>query len=179
MSNICYACGSEIPPVSQSYQVEYKGEKVDLCYKCFTESKKYGSPEQVISTQLRIRGMAGGDSEKLDEEKQKLVDSIILTTASEIEGKRVIEYKGIIGAQYIAGINIFKDILAGLSNIVGGRSETLQGKMREMRNAVLSELKNEALLKDANAVIAIKIDFDEYSEGMLMLSATGTAVKVS
>lgn len=74
---------------------------------------------------------------------------------------------------------MLKDFLAGVRNVAGGRSAALQKKMRHMRNTVLSELEDEALANDANAVIAIKIDFDEYSEGMLMLSATGTAVKVS
>ena len=62
----------------------------------------------------------------------------------------------------MAGINVFKDAFAGIRNIIGGRSETLQKSMRKMREQVLLELREEAYKKGANAIIAINLDFDEY-----------------
>ena len=113
-----------------------------------------------------------------EQERIKRLESIIITTSSYVEGRPVKEYKDIVGAQVVSGINVFKDIFAGLRNIVGGRSDALQNSMREMRVQALTELKQEAFLVGANAVVGIKLDFDEYSEHMLMLTATGTAVLI-
>ncbi|MBW8003642.1 MAG: YbjQ family protein [Planctomycetes bacterium] len=103
---------------------------------------------------------------------------MVLTTTSAIDGKVITEYKGIVGSQVVAGINVFKDIFAGMRNIVGGRSKQLQESMRKMRSQALLELKEEAFSLNANAVVGIRMDFDEYAEHMLMLTASGTAVKV-
>ncbi len=103
---------------------------------------------------------------------------MILTTTPVIEGKPVKQYLGIIGAQNVAGINVFKDMFAKISNVVGGRSDTLQQIMNRMRQQGLDELKEVAAMRGANAVISVRLDFDEYAEHMLMLNITGTAVIV-
>lgn len=91
MSTVCFSCGREILPVSQSYKADYEGKRVILCYKCHSEIRKHGHVEQFMSTQRRMAAEAGGDPAKLSEEKERLLGNIILTTASVIEGKKVIE----------------------------------------------------------------------------------------
>ncbi len=71
---------------------------------------------------------------------------------------------------------MFKDVFAGFRNVVGGRSQQLQASMKKMREQALRELKEEAFSVGADAIVGVKIDFDEYAEHMLMLSVSGTAV---
>jgi uncharacterized protein YbjQ (UPF0145 family) len=103
---------------------------------------------------------------------------MIITTTPEIVGKPVREYCGIVTGQVAAGVNVFKDIFSGIRNIIGGRSGALQETMKKMREEALMDLEEEASRKGANAVIGVSIDFDEYSEGMLLLTISGTAVVV-
>ena len=106
------------------------------------------------------------------------MNDIIITTTPGIEGKPVREYRGIITGQVAAGVNVFKDIFSGLRNIVGGRSSALQETMKKMREEALADLEEEASRRGANAVVGVTLDFDEYSEGMLLLTISGTAVVV-
>jgi uncharacterized protein YbjQ (UPF0145 family) len=106
---------------------------------------------------------------------------MIITTAPSIEGYRVTDTIEIVSAECAYGINIFRDFFVGVSDIVGGRSNTIQTVLRAARRNCLEELKIEALDVGANAVIAIDLDYSEISGGgksMLFLVATGTAVKI-
>lgn len=118
------------------------------------------------------------DSLKQEQEKIWNSSQIIITTTSNVEGVDIKEYKGIVGSQVMAGINMFKDAFAGLRNVIGGRSKKLQISMNQMRIQAIQELREEAYKIGANAVIGVKLDFDEYAEHMLMLSANGTAVVI-
>lgn len=105
----------------------------------------------------------------------------LVTTTSSIEGDKIEKYLGIVTHQLVHGTDIFSDILAGFSDVFGGYSETYQKKLKEIENNVISELKKKAQQLGANAIIGIRLDFDEISgegKGMLMLTAQGTAVKV-
>jgi uncharacterized protein YbjQ (UPF0145 family) len=113
-----------------------------------------------------------------EEEKRELYENMITVTAPVLDGIPIKEYKGIVSGQSLAGVNIFKDVFAGFRNVVGGRSEALQSTMQKMREEVLKEMKEAAAKKGANAIISINFDFDEYSEGMIMLTSTGTAVVI-
>jgi uncharacterized protein YbjQ (UPF0145 family) len=104
---------------------------------------------------------------------------MIVTTTNEIEERPIKEYKGIITGQVAAGVGIFKDAFAGIRNVVGGRSEALQKTMSQMREEALKDLKQEAFNRNANAIVGVTLDFDEYGEAMLLLTVTGTAVVVS
>jgi uncharacterized protein YbjQ (UPF0145 family)/DNA-directed RNA polymerase subunit RPC12/RpoP len=118
------------------------------------------------------------EEKRVEQQRDHILSTMILTTSSNIDNKQILEYKGIVGAQVMAGISVFKDVFAGIRNIVGGRSEALQESMRRMRKEVLDELKEEAYSVGANAVIAVRLDFDEYAENMMMLTASGTAVRI-
>jgi uncharacterized protein YbjQ (UPF0145 family) len=119
------------------------------------------------------------EKKQAEEEKQRRFDSMIVTTTNEIEERPIKEYKGIITGQVAAGVGIFKDAFAGIRNVVGGRSEALQKTMSQMREEALKDLKQEAFNRDANAIVGVTLDFDEYGESMLLLTVTGTAVVVS
>ncbi len=105
---------------------------------------------------------------------------MITTTTSTIEGRPVKEYLGIVSAETIIGANIFKDLFAGIRDIVGGRSSTYEKVIEEARTSAMSELVYKATTMGANAVIGIDLDFETIgsSGSMLMVLATGTAVIV-
>ena len=107
---------------------------------------------------------------------------IMLTTSSHLEGYRVTEHIDIVSAECVFGMNVFKDMFAGVRDFFGGRNKSSQSALRDARIACLDELREEAAQMGANAVIGIDLDYSEISGGgksMLFLVATGTAVKVS
>lgn len=103
---------------------------------------------------------------------------MILSTTNGLEGKNVVEYKGIVFGEVIVGVNMFKDIAAGFRNIFGGRSSSYENELSEARNKALDELSQRASILGANAVIGIDIDYEVLGTGndMLMVTASGTAV---
>jgi uncharacterized protein YbjQ (UPF0145 family) len=105
---------------------------------------------------------------------------MLLTTTPTIEGKPIQHYVGIVTAETIIGANIFKDIFAGIRDIVGGRSGTYERVIEEARQSALTELQQKAQTMGANAVVGIDLDFETVGSGgsMLMVVATGTAVKI-
>ena len=105
---------------------------------------------------------------------------MLLTTTNTIEGRPIKNYLGIVTAETIIGANIFKDIFAGLRDIVGGRSGTYEKVIEEARLNALKELEQKAVLMGANAVVAIDLDFETVGSGgsMLMVVASGTAVQI-
>lgn len=112
---------------------------------------------------------------------EQLAGEIILTTETTLSGYHVIDRIEIITAECVFGMNIFKDFFAGVRDIFGGRSKASQGVLRDSRKVCLSELRREALMVGANAVIAVDLDYNEISgdgKSMLFLVASGTAVNV-
>ena len=105
---------------------------------------------------------------------------MITTTTHNIEGRPVQQYLGVVSSESIIGANIFKDVFAGLRDIVGGRSGTYERVIDEARNNAMAELIQKAQNIGANAVIGIDLDFETVGSGgsMLMVVATGTAVRV-
>jgi uncharacterized protein YbjQ (UPF0145 family) len=105
---------------------------------------------------------------------------MITTTTPAIEGKPVQQYLGIVSAESIIGANIFKDLFAGIRDIVGGRSATYEKVIDEARTNAMNELIQKAQAIGANAIIGIDLDFETVGTGgsMLMVLATGTAVRV-
>jgi uncharacterized protein YbjQ (UPF0145 family) len=105
---------------------------------------------------------------------------MILTTTPSIEGKRITQYHGIVTGEAILGANIFKDIMAGIRDIVGGRSAAYEKAFRKARQIALEEMEQEAAELGANAIVGIDIDTETVgSQGaMLMVSVNGTAVTI-
>jgi uncharacterized protein YbjQ (UPF0145 family) len=106
--------------------------------------------------------------------------SMILTTTPSIEGKAIREYKGIVSGEAILGANLFRDIMASVRDIVGGRSAAYEKELGEARRVALEELQAEALRVGGNAVVGIDLDYEVVGQNgsMLMVSASGTAVVV-
>ena len=107
-------------------------------------------------------------------------DTIIVTTTPGIEGRRVVRYAGLVTGEAILGANIFKDLFAGIRDIVGGRSATYERELRNARDIAVTELKQAAAELGANAVVGVDIDYETVggSGSMLMVSVSGTAVVV-
>ena len=105
---------------------------------------------------------------------------MITTTTNIIEGHPVKEYLGIVSSETIIGANLFKDLFAGIRDIVGGRSNTYEKVIDEARTSAMNELVQKAQSLGANAIIGIDLDFETVGSGgsMLMVLATGTAVRI-
>ena len=104
---------------------------------------------------------------------------MILTTTNTLETHQVKEYLGIVTGETIIGANIIKDFFAGIRDIVGGRSGSYEKVLREAKDTALKEMKDQAQSLDATAVIGIDLDYETVGPkgGMLMVTASGTAVK--
>lgn len=103
---------------------------------------------------------------------------MIVTTTPTIEGKRIIEYKGIVFGEVVSGVDFIKDFAAGLTNFFGGRSNSYEGELIKARQNSIEEMKNRALQMGANAVVGVDIDYEILGTGnnMMMVIASGTAV---
>ena len=106
---------------------------------------------------------------------------MILTTTPTIEGHTITEYKGVVFGEVIAGVNFIKDFGASIRNIIGGRSGSYESELIEARNNALKELEERARALGADAVVGIDIDYEVLGQnnGMLMVTASGTAVRIS
>jgi uncharacterized protein YbjQ (UPF0145 family) len=107
---------------------------------------------------------------------------LLLTTTPAIEGRPVTAYHGIVTGEAILGANIFRDIFAGIRDVVGGRAGAYEKELRRAREIALEEMSREAETRGANAVIGVDEDYETITTGsgggMLMVSASGTAVTV-
>lgn len=102
---------------------------------------------------------------------------MLMTTTNTIEGKKITRYHGLVTGEAILGANIFKDLFAGIRDIVGGRSAAYEQELRKAKDIALEEMQQQARAMGANAVIGVDLDYETVSTGsMLMVSASGTAV---
>lgn len=105
---------------------------------------------------------------------------MIVSTTHSIEGRKITRYCGIVAGEAILGANLFKDLFAGIRDMVGGRSATYERELTRARDIALKELEEKAAEAGANAVVGVDIDYEVLGErnGMLMVSASGTAVVI-
>jgi uncharacterized protein YbjQ (UPF0145 family) len=105
---------------------------------------------------------------------------MIVTTTPSIEGKRITRYHGVVAGEAILGANLFKDLFAGIRDLVGGRSATYERELQKARDIAITELQQRAQELGANAVVGVDLDYEVLGQGngMLMVSASGTAVVV-
>ena len=105
---------------------------------------------------------------------------MITTTTNTIEGRQIREYIGLVTGEAIMGANVFRDFMAGITDLIGGRSGTYESKLADARETALQEMQDIARQQGANAVVGIDIDYEVLgaNNGMLMVTATGTAVKI-
>jgi uncharacterized protein YbjQ (UPF0145 family) len=106
---------------------------------------------------------------------------MLLTTTASIEGRSIIEYQAIVTGETIIGANIFKDFLAGIRDIIGGRASSYERVLREAKDTAMSEMINRARNYGADAIVGIDLDYETLGKAgsMLMVSVSGTAVKLN
>ena len=104
---------------------------------------------------------------------------MLMTTTPEVAGRVIAEYIDVITAQGVLGVNAFKDVAAGMRNIFGGRSKSYENELTAGVNSVLDELRQHATEVGADAVVGVDIDYETVGSNMLMISASGTAVKLN
>jgi uncharacterized protein YbjQ (UPF0145 family) len=142
------------------------GMMMSICFDCASAEERLAKEEN-----SRINSFT-------DEQIQK----VIITTSQNLEGHRVEKTIDIISAECAIGMNIFADLFAKLTDVVGGRNAVTEEALRAARRNCLYELKREALKVGANAVIAVSLDYNQFSgqgKSMLFLVASGTAVTVA
>ncbi len=107
-------------------------------------------------------------------------DEMIVTTTPGVDGRPVQHYLGIVSGEVIVGANIFRDIFAGIRDIVGGRAGAYEEVLGTAREQALGEMRVRAAKIGATAVIGVALDYEVVGSGgsMLMVSATGTAVVI-
>src|SRR5215210_8020302 len=102
---------------------------------------------------------------------------LVVTTPS-LEGRAITIYLGLVSGEAILGANIFRDIFAGIRDIVGGRSHAYEQELRKAKEIAVREMTEQALALGANAIVGVDLDYENVGQsgGMLMVSASGTAV---
>lgn len=107
---------------------------------------------------------------------------MLVVTTNTVEGKTIQEYLGLVSGEAILGANIFRDIFAGIRDVVGGRSGAYEEELRKAKQIAIREMVDQARERGGNAVLAVDLDYETIGGkgggGMLMVSASGTAVKL-
>ena len=129
-------------------------DQFDSCWKCANQGRE-------------IIPLDSGDITAVD---------IPISTTPGIPGRECLETKGVVCGEAILGANLFRDLCAAVTDIIGGRSGAYEGKLREARLIALNEMMAEARERGADAVVGIDLDYETIADSMLMVSATGTAV---
>lgn len=106
---------------------------------------------------------------------------MIMTTTDGVDGRTTAEYLGIVSGEAVMGTNIFRDMFAGIRDIVGGRAGSYEKELRKAKRTALEEMADQAESLGADAIVGIDLDYEHLGTGdrsMLMVSANGTAVKL-
>lgn len=208
MQTTCPKCGYTRQPIDTApdYQCPSCGiiyakfdAKADL-ENCLRLAMKTGNwsrvpPEHIpesIKVKLQERAVLLRQRAAEEQEKQERIDRIEkrkqarltlpLTTTQMIPGREIVGVIDVISAECAYGMNIFSDLLAGLTDVVGGRSGSTERVLRDAKHAVMADLRGVAFDAGADAVVGVDLDYSEFSGGgksMLFVVATGTAVKLA
>lgn len=105
---------------------------------------------------------------------------MLTVTTPTVSGSRIVKHFGIVSGEAILGANIFKDFFAGIRDIVGGRSAAYEQELRKAKGIAIEEMSQQARDLGANAIVAVDLDYEtiQVGGGMLMVSASGTAVTI-
>lgn len=101
---------------------------------------------------------------------------MIVTTTPNVEGRKIVDYKGLVVGEAIMGANFVRDFFASITDIVGGRSGAYEAKLQDARDVAIREIEARAQRLGANAVVGVDLDYEVVGESMLMVSVSGTAV---
>ena len=164
---VCSSCGENL--------FGFGDDELGRCLACANANKPV---LRKVTTESSARIKAEKEQTR---ERERQVNNILLTTETFPEGLKITKRIEIVTAECAFGMNMFKDLFAGVRNIVGGRSEAVQKTMRDSRRTALYELKKEAYEVGANAVVGVDLDYVELAgtgSSMVMLVASGTAVVI-
>jgi uncharacterized protein YbjQ (UPF0145 family) len=128
---------------------------------------------QSLDNRLDAISTSSGKPKKRDHGACKM----IVTTTPSVDGKSITHYLGIVTGEAILGANIFRDLFAGIRDIVGGRSAAYEQELGKARETALREMQEKASILGATAIVGVDLDY-EVINNMLMVSASGTAVKL-
>ena len=103
---------------------------------------------------------------------------MLLVTTDSVEGKRVVQYFGIVSGDAIVGANMFRDFFAKIRDVVGGRVGGYENALQGAKQAAIDDMVEQAQKLGANAVIGVDLDYETVGDTMLMVSANGTAVRL-
>lgn len=105
---------------------------------------------------------------------------MIVTTTPAVEGRKIVAYKGIVFGEVVSGVNFIKDMFSSITDMIGDRSGTYEKELQEAREKALAEMSERAAKLGADAVVGVDVDYEVLGEtnGMLMVSVSGTAVKL-
>jgi len=103
---------------------------------------------------------------------------MIISTTSSLDNLPVQEYLGLVSGETIIGANAFRDLFASIRDIVGGRSSSYEKVLREAKDIAIKEMKEQAYDLGGNAIVGVDLDYETVGQGMLMVIASGTAVRV-
>lgn len=128
------------------------------------------------TTNRERQHVAGNDRKRLHDKRS--TKNMIITTTHTIEGRRISRYLGIVTGETILGVNVIKDLFGTVRDFVGGRSATYERELQNARETALKELESRAAQLGAQAIVGVDLDYEVLgsNNGMLMVSATGTAV---
>jgi uncharacterized protein YbjQ (UPF0145 family) len=104
---------------------------------------------------------------------------MLIVTTDGIEGRKIVEYLGIVSGDAIVGANVFRDLFARVRDVVGGRAGGYEKALRGAKNHAIDDMVREAEAAGADAVVAVDLDYEVVGESMLMVSANGTAVRLA
>ncbi len=104
---------------------------------------------------------------------------MIVTNTDSVEGSQIAEYRGIVSGEAILGVNLFKDLFAGIRDLVGGRAAAYEKELKRAKEIAIEEMVDEAMTLGADAIVGVDLDYEVLGakNAMLMVSANGTAVK--
>lgn len=106
---------------------------------------------------------------------------MFVTTTESVEGRSIAQYLGIVSGEAVMGTNLFRDVFAGIRDLVGGRAGAYEKELRKAKRLALEAMEEEAALLGADAIIGVDLDYESIggeNRSMLMVSANGTAVKL-
>jgi uncharacterized protein YbjQ (UPF0145 family) len=105
---------------------------------------------------------------------------MLVTTTNTVEGRKIVEYKGLVAGEAILGANLFRDLFASIRDIVGGRSGSYEKVLNDARQTAVAEMTDQAARLGGNAVIGVDLDYETVGTNgsMLMVTAAGTAVRL-
>jgi len=151
---------------------EFKAEKIK-------QNPKLKRTSDAYLRQMYEQEVGEENIDRINAEEEKAINNILVTT-EDYPPYPVRERIDVVTAECAFGMNIFRDIFAGVSDVFGGRSGSTQKVLRDARKTVLKELRREAHRMEANGVIGVSLSYNEFSGGnksMLFVVATGTAVQ--